>query len=153
MTRHSFWATIFAGIVFYTTATPSIAADTLRIEKPWARASLALSRPAAAYLTIVNDGQQAVSLIGGESPLAERVEIHRITREGDIMNMSPVQALEIMPHAQAVFAPGGLHIMLLGLKKPLQKGQQLPLKLRFSDDRMIEVMAPIKGPGAKTADE
>lgn len=151
--RRGFWAIIFAGIIFYMTATPWIAADTLRIEKPWARASLVLSRPAAAYLTIVNDGQQAVSLIGGESPLAERVEIHRIIRQDDVMNMSPVQTLEIMPHAQDVFAPGGLHIMLLGLKQPLQKGQQLPLKLRFSDGRMIEVIVPVKGPGAKTADE
>jgi copper(I)-binding protein len=59
------------------------------------------------------------------------------------MKMRPVKAIEVAPGEPAVLKPGGLHVMLMGLKAPLVKGQSFPLTLVFEKAGKIEIEVPI----------
>jgi hypothetical protein len=63
--------------------------------------------------------------------VAERVELHSMQMQGDVMRMRQVDAIELPAGATVELAPGGLHLMLMGLKSPLKAGERLPLVLRF----------------------
>lgn len=119
------------------------------LERPWARASIGTSRPAAAFVTIVNRGEAPARLIEIGTPLAGRAEIHRTVTSGNVMRMEPVAELDIHPGERLVFEPGGLHVMLLDLRSPLKKGEDLTMTLRFAGGGAIETSVPIYGPGAQ----
>ena len=87
------------------TRTPSTTEqpNRVRVEQPWARASIGMSRPAAAYLTIVNAGREPVRLMSVETPVARRAETHRTARTGDVMRMERVATLEVAPSESLPF--------------------------------------------------
>ena len=121
----------------------------IQIEKAWARASIIASRPAAAYLTIVNQGSKPDLLISVSSPVAKTVSIHLSETTNGISQMSPVHELPIHPRAKVTFNPSGLHLMLMNLRGPLKKGEVLPLTLNFQTAGRINIDALILDPGAK----
>lgn len=133
-------------------ATAEQAPTGVSLERPWARASIGTSRPAAAYLTIVNQRPEPVRLVGITTPLAARAEVHRTVKAGNVMRMEQVERLDVPPGGRVVFEPGGLHIMLLDLRQPLVKGGTLPMTLRFSGGGSIDVSVPIFSPGAQGPD-
>lgn len=132
------------------TSTSTRAADNgaVHVEQPWARASIGVSRPAAAYLTIVNPGT-ANRLIAVETPVAKRAAVHRTVREGEVMRMEPAGEVDIPAGDRTVFAPGGLHVMIMDLEQPLKEGGAFPLTLRFAQGAPVTVTVPILGPGAR----
>ena len=119
------------------------------VERQWARASIGTSRPAAAYLTLVNTGQAKVRLVEIETPVAERAEIHRTIQKGEVMRMELAGNLELSPGERIVLEPGGLHLMLMDLRQSLDKGGSFPLTLRFADGGTTEAAVPVMGPGAR----
>lgn len=120
----------------------------VRIEMPWARASIGTGRPAAAFVTIVNDGPEADRLIKIETPTAEKVEIHQTTTVNGVSRMNRVEDLRIAPAGRIEFRPGSLHIMLTDLREPLRKGESFPLDIYFEKNGHISLTIPIAGPGA-----
>ena len=124
-----------------------------RIEQPWARASIGTSRPSAAYFTAANRGPVTVRIVGVETPVAGRAEIHRIVKNGDVLSMQPAGDVEILPGKRVTLAPGGLHVMLMKLKEPIIKGSTFPLVLKFSNGEQVEVVVPVFGPGARGPDQ
>ena len=115
----------------------------LTIHKPWARASIGQAQAGAAYLTVMNKGSLPDRLIAAEGTVANRVELHTHMMDGGVMRMRPVKAIEVAPGEPAVLKPGGLHVMLMGLKAPLVKGESFPLTLVFEKAGRIEVEVPI----------
>ena len=111
----------------------------LRIERPWARASIGAAKAGAAYLTIVNHGEAVDRLIGTATPAAEHAALHSHLMEGGVMRMRPLEAVEVAPGEPTVLAPGGLHVMLMGLRRPLREGETFPLMLTFQGAGTIEV--------------
>src|SRR3546814_12922879 len=103
--------------------------------RPWARASIGTARPAAAYGTLVNTGSEAMRLVAVETPVAGRAETHRTVRDGDVMRMEPAEIVEVPAGAQVEFAPGGLHILLMDLKQPLNQGDSFPMPLKSEQRR------------------
>ncbi len=120
----------------------------LAIESPWARASLVKSRPAAAYFTVRNKGAEADRLLELKSPVAANAEIHAVKNEGGVMQMSPAGPVDIPAGSEISLAPGGMHIMLTGLKESLVKGQTTELTLVFEKAGEVTIVMPILGPGA-----
>lgn len=120
----------------------------IRVEQPWARASIGADRPGAAYLTITNTGTAPDRLVAVETPAAGMAEMHRSMIEGEVMKMEPVDALEIPPGATVKLAPGGMHLMLMHLASPLKKGSSFPLTLRFEQAGPVTIDVPVLGPGA-----
>lgn len=120
----------------------------LRVEQPWARASIGTSRPAAAYLRIVNSGTASDRLFRLESPVAVHIEIHRSMSKGDVMRMEATGPLVIPPGGTVTLNPGGMHVMLMKLKMSLKRGNTFPLVLQFENVGRVELKVPVFGPGA-----
>lgn len=83
----------------------------------------------AAFMTLV--AEQSDTLIGASSPIAERVEMHSMTMEGDMMRMRPLAQLALPAGKTVELGPSGTHFMLLGLKQPLRPGLEYQLTLTF----------------------
>ena len=120
----------------------------IQIEKPWTRASIVKSRPAAAYMTIINHSGKADRLVSASSPVAGKVSVHLSEMTNGVMQMGPMHDLLLEPGEKVTLKPGGLHLMLMKLKAPLKKGNTLPLILIFETTGKIDVQAQIVGLGA-----
>ncbi len=144
-----------AGILLVLVISGSAAAgDVVRIgdveiDTPWARASIGTSRPAVAYLTIRNAGDQPDRLLAVESPKAGHAMLHDSVVEDGVMKMTPLEAADIPSQSEFALEPGGAHIMLMDLQQPLVEGEQLSLTLVFERAGPIEIIAQIGGLAAK----
>ena len=136
--------------LLFALSTPVLAADTatIRVEEPWARESPPTVTNGAAYMTLVNTGKEADRLVGASSDVSATVELHTHLMEEGMMTMRPLKAIEIDPEKPAVLKPGGLHIMLISLKKPLVAGQMFPLRLRFEKAGEIPVDVMVRKMGS-----
>jgi copper(I)-binding protein len=111
----------------------------------WAGAGVSSS---AAYVTVHNGGRTADRLLGATSPAAASVSIHESSNVGGVARMRAAGALVLAPGAAIAMKPGGLHIMLMGLKAPLRPGSRLPLTLRFQKAGNVQVSLPVLAPGS-----
>ena len=118
----------------------------LKIGHPWARATVAAN--GGAYLSVENTGATPDKLIRASTDIAATAELHTHIKDGEIMRMRAVQAIDIPPGQKIVLAPGGYHIMLLGLKKKLVEGERFPLTLEFEKAGKVVVDIAIDKPGA-----
>lgn len=108
----------------------------------WARA--AVTGNSAAYMTLRNQSAVADRLVKAESDAAGVVELHKSTMEGGMMKMAPVDGIALPAQGQAELKPGGLHVMLIGLKRELKAGEKLKLKLYFEKAGVQEVNAEVR---------
>lgn len=151
MTRRIMMALAFAVLAGFSglATAAEFTAGELRIEQPWARASATQNAKAgAAYFTLVNLGAEADRLIGVATPRAKMASLHHSVMDQGVMKMLPVAAIEVSPGEPAVLRPGGLHVMLMGLKAPLIEGESFPLTLTFEKAGSIEIEVMIQGPAA-----
>jgi len=104
------------------------------ISDAWARQALAGGN-GAVYMILNNHGSNAEALIGASADICDFVELHETQMESGVMKMRPVegQRIPIPAGDQVELKPGGLHIMLLGLKQPLQPGARFDLTLTFAN--------------------
>lgn len=132
-------------------AMPALAdSEDVVIEDAWARASIGVNRPGAAYMTIRNAGDEAVTLTGIRTDLAMMLEIHQTstTAEG-VSSMAPAGDIEIASGESVLLEPGGLHAMLMRLQRPMAEGENFSVTLDFSDGGEITVEVPILGIAAR----
>jgi copper(I)-binding protein len=134
-----------AAALFYCTAALAQTGG-VEIRDVWARATPVGARNGAAYLTM--QSPTADRLTAASSPVAERVELHLSAMEDGVMRMREVPAIDLPPGETVTLKPGGLHVMLMGLKQPLQPGETIPLTLTFEKAGMREVTAAVGPVGA-----
>jgi copper(I)-binding protein len=103
------------------------AADAIRVLDPWARATVPGQKVGGVYMEIVSP--RDARLVGVASPAAGTAEVHSMTMDGGTMRMRAVEALDLPAGTPVKLAPGGYHVMLFDLKKPLVAGQKVPLTL------------------------
>jgi copper(I)-binding protein len=121
----------------------------LEIGHPWARATPQTAPTAGAFLTITNNGAAPDRLVSVSSPAAASVQVHEMKMEGNVMRMREREGgLEIAPGATVTLAPGGLHVMMMGLKAPLAQGDKVPLTLVFEKAGSIDVELAVVAMGA-----
>ena len=125
----------------------------LTLDHPYATPSLAGSPNGAAYLKgIRNRGNQPDRLIGASSPVAARVELHRMTLVDGVMRMRAVPGLDLPAGKAVALKPGGYHVMLMDLKQPLKNGESVPLTLvvegKDGKRETLELKVPVKAAGA-----
>lgn len=105
----------------------------IRLEHAWIRPTPPGAPTAAGYVTITNTGAAPDRLLGGSMPGVDRVEVHQMSMAGGIMRMRPVAGgLPIAPGQTVALAPGGYHLMLIGLKRPFTAGERVRAVLRFA---------------------
>jgi periplasmic copper chaperone A len=122
--------------------------DSLKARSVWARASLTGASNGIAYATLVNEGGAPARIVGGSTPVAAHVEFHLHAMSGGMMTMKQLEAIEVKPGETVVLKPGGLHVMLVGLKQRLKQGESFPLTLKLAGGPSIAVEVKVLGPGA-----
>jgi copper(I)-binding protein len=137
---------LFAALLSLLLASAAQAADSLEIEQPWARATPGGARNGAAYVTLESATPDA--LVSASTPVAEKAEVHTNVLEGGVMKMMPVEEVPLDPGKKVVLKPGGEHIMLFDLKRPLKEGDRVPLTLTFRNAGKREVEVRVEKPGA-----
>jgi periplasmic copper chaperone A len=122
----------------------------LQVENAWARATPGRSETGAAYVTI--QSATADRLVGASTPVAKKAELHTMEMSGMVMKMRPIAGVDIPAGQPVTLAPGGVHIMLLGLKQPLKAGQSFPMTLTFekAGKRMVNVAVEKAGAAGPT---
>jgi periplasmic copper chaperone A len=138
-------ATLGAGMLL---AGAAWAAD-IEIQAPWSRATAKGAAVGAGYLTIVNKGKAPDRLVSATADVAEKAEIHEMAMDNSVMTMRALpDGVEIKPGETLTFKPGGLHLMLMGLKKPLVQGGEVHVTLNFAKAGAIAVTLPVGSLGA-----
>ncbi|MBC7386254.1 MAG: copper chaperone PCu(A)C [Cryobacterium sp.] len=118
--------------------------DTITLKEGYVRAVPASSENSAAYFTILNSGKKSVTLLKADSSLARAVELHEHRHENGMMKMVQVPSIEVPAGESVELEPMGLHIMMIGLKKPFFSAKEIVLKLSFSDGKSRTVRLPVK---------
>jgi len=105
------------------------AGPVIKVMEPYARASVPNG---AVYMHLMNEGETDDRLISAETNVAETVELHE-SKMGDneVMKMSPIDAVVVPAGDSATLKPGGMHVMLIGLKEELTTGDTFELTLNF----------------------
>ena len=120
----------------------------LAVQQPWTRAA-GQGATGAGCLSISNRGAAADRLLSATTPAARAVELHTMLRDGDVMRMRAVEAVEIPPGQTVALRPGGLHMMLIGLSRPLREGEAVPVVLRFERAGEVRVELSVQAAGAR----
>ncbi len=120
----------------------AMAAD-IAVESPYARATAPGQPNSAVFMQIRNQGE-ATSLVAASSNAAKVVELHTHTNDQGVMRMRQIDAIDLPASSQVELAPGGLHIMLIGLEAPLQVGSQIELTLDFADGSSEQLAVPVE---------
>lgn len=97
----------------------------------WARATVPGQDVGAAYMNLKSD--QAAKLVAIKTPVADSVEIHEMSMKNGVMKMRMQEALDLPAGQTVKLEPGGFHLMLIDLKKPLKAGDKIELSLSLKD--------------------
>lgn len=126
-------------------ATSAHAGD-IAVTKAWARATAPGQEVGAAYFDIVS--KSLAKIVKAESPAAASTEIHTMSMKNSVMEMRKIDSLELPAGKTVSLAPGGNHIMLIGLKKPLKEGDKIAVTLTLEKaskvQEKVEVSAEVK---------
>lgn len=125
------------------------APGSIEVRQVWSR-SVAQGRVGVLYATIVDRGEPD-RLLGAETPVAEKVEMHESLTENGIMKMRPVEALSLAPGQPIVLKPGGCHMMLVGLRRALREGDTFPITFRFAEAGPVSATVHVAKAGAASA--
>ena len=116
----------------------------ITIGHPYARTTVAGQPTGGAYLKLDNQGAND-KLIAVSAPIARSAELHTMKMEGNVMRMREVASIELPSGRTVELKPGGqLHIMLVGLKAPLNEGDSFPLKLSFEKAGDVTVTVKVE---------
>jgi copper(I)-binding protein len=138
-------AALGAGLLL---AGAACAAD-IEIQAPWSRATAKGAAVGAGYLTIVNKGTAPDKLVSVTADVAAKVEIHEMAMDNSVMTMRALpDGVEIKPGETLTFKPGGLHLMLMGLKQPLVQGAEVHVTLNFAKAGAVAATLPVGSLGA-----
>jgi copper(I)-binding protein len=146
-------ARIAFALLLAVAALPALAKDyrlgPIEIRQPWTRATPSTAQAGGGFLVITNTGTAPDRLIAAKSPVAERVDVHEMKMDGNVMRMRAVEkGIEIPPGGTVELKPGGFHVMFAGLKAPFAKDSKVPLTLVFEKAGSIDVELPVEGMGA-----
>lgn len=121
-------------------------ASDLMVMKAFARASTTpTAATGAAYVSLMNHGKEGDSLVSVSTPAAAMAHLHKSELVDGVMKMEPVEALELPGQGVLEMKPGGYHIMMMGLKQPLKKGDEIDVTLHFAKAGDVTVKVPVGG--------
>lgn len=129
--------------------TAGATAGALAVTGGWTRATPAGARVAGAYVQVNNATARADVLLGGRFDVADKVEVHDMTMTDGVMRMRKLDpGLDVPAGGKVELRPGGLHLMLMGLKRQLKQGEVISGVLSFRDAGEVEVALPVEAAGA-----
>jgi len=125
----------FAAIAALSLATAAQAAP--RVEAAWTRPA-GQGQTGAGFMTLKNPDAKVDTLVKVESPLARTVQIHQSSMSGGMAGMKQLTTLPVPAGGSVTFAPGGYHLMLIGLSKAVKLGDGVPATLTFASGAKVK---------------
>jgi len=127
-------------------ATSVVHAQEVTIKEPWVRGTVRGQKATGAFMQLT--ATESASLVAVESPVAGSVQIHEMKLENDVMQMRPIQRLDLPAGKAVELKPGGYHVMLMDLKQELKPGDSVPVTLVIEGAggkrESVELKAPVK---------
>ncbi|MDB5808876.1 MAG: hypothetical protein JWN94_998 [Betaproteobacteria bacterium] len=143
----TYFIALFCAIGFYWN---SVAAADVTVSDAWVRATAPGQTVGGAYFKI--QSAQTAYLVGASSTAAKVVEVHQMSLENNVMKMRPLPRLELPAGSAVELKPGGYHLMMMGITRPLVKGDKVDLKLIVEDKtgrrQTVDVKAEVGDIGA-----
>ena len=128
-------------------APAALAALPVTVDHAWSRATAGAAMPGAIFATI-HGGAAADALLGVTTPIAVKGVLHRMDMDGGMMRMRAVPSMQVPADGTLTLGPNGDHVMLMGLKRGLDRGTRFPATFRFRDAPPVTVTVLVAGPGA-----
>ncbi|WP_159737796.1 copper chaperone PCu(A)C [Vibrio atypicus] len=110
----------------------------------YARATPPNAATSAVFAEIMNRSDSDRFIVSATTDAAEKVELHDVIKEGDVMKMRQVDRIKVPANGSVELKPGSLHIMLFDLKKPLVEGEKIDVQVTFANGQKQTFAAPIK---------
>lgn len=129
---------------FWALAAAGAPRSQIELTDGWARATPPGISVGAAYLTIVNIGATTDRLVGLDTPIAASVEMHASSEAHGVMQMRRIDHLDCPAGKRIVVAPGGIHFMLIGLRRALAPGESFALTLHFAQAGERTITVPVR---------
>lgn len=126
---------------------PAAGVSGIVVSDGWIRQVPPVSRNSAGYLVVENKAAVDDLLLGASVEGARVTELHEMVRKGDTLMMQRRTAIAVPAGGRVALAPGGLHLMLIDLQRPLQAGEKRAAVLRFRDAGEREVVLEVRAPG------
>jgi copper(I)-binding protein len=117
--------------------------DVVAIMNSWVREANSGAKMNAGYMTLVNVGSEEVTLVKVESEAFENIEVHEMASVDGLVEMREVTDLTIPAKGQIQFEPGGKHLMLMGPREHLTKGQKVDMTLTFKSGKKQTVSVQV----------
>ncbi|EXJ09838.1 copper chaperone PCu(A)C [Nitrincola nitratireducens] len=126
------------------TSASLFACEDLHIVDPYARAMPPGQPNSAAFMTLSNHGKTDVAIVSAQSSVSEVTELHTHTEVDGVMQMRQIAQIDIPAETDVHLEPGGLHVMLIGLKTTLTEGEEIDLTLNLSDGTEKQLSIPVR---------
>ncbi len=137
-------------VALLATLSSSAWSQTLDVQNAWARATVQGQMASGAFMTLTS--KDGAKLVAVSTPVAGMAAVHEMKMEGDVMKMHAIEGGLDLPAGKPVeLKAGGLHVMLMDLKLPLQKDTTIPLTLVFKDAKGVERRQELRVPVAMVA--
>lgn len=155
--KHRIIKTFVLAAVVTAAGLPSISAahdfevGDLELKHPWSAKAPPVAPVLGGYLTIVNTGSEPDRLVGGSTPVAERLELHESSLVDGVARMRPAKGgIEIPAGESLNLQPGGAHIMLVNPKQRPAEGEKFKATLQFEKAGQVEVEFVVQAKKAST---
>ena len=112
------------------------------VSESWIKTTIPGSAVSAAYMQI--NSPTPLKLIKAESPVAAMVEIHDMKMNAGVMEMKALDAIDVPANKAVTLKPGGMHVMLMNVKKPINKGDKIPMTLTFEGANKKAVLVKLE---------
>lgn len=140
---------ILAGLMASAALAHDFRAGGLIIQHPWSRETAPGQVVGGGFLTVTNNNDRDDQLLSGTSPVAAEVQIHTMTMDGGVMRMRQLSdGIAVPAKGSLELKPGSFHIMFMGLKRPLRRGERFPVTLRFQHAGRVTVQFAVQPVGS-----
>jgi len=127
------------------------ASAALQVSDAWMRALPPGQPTAAAYLTLKNVSESPILLVEISASVASRVEIHESVQEDGMWRMRAMPRMELAAGQSLSLEPGGIHLMMFGMQRSPQPGQQFQFEFTLASGETVSATANVRATGASSA--
>ncbi|MGM0516761.1 MAG: copper chaperone PCu(A)C [Pseudomonadota bacterium] len=114
------------------------------VKEPWVAEAPPTAMALAGFMTLENTDASERHLVRADAPGFERVELHRSVEVDGVHRMQRQDSIDIPPNGSVELAPGGYHVMLIGVQEPKRDGDVIPLTLFFANGEEMTLSVPVK---------
>lgn len=117
------------------------ASESIVVESPYVRSTPPGQKVTGAFMVLKNNSAADITFTAASSPMAAMTEIHESSMKNGMMEMHQIDSITIPANGQVELKPGGMHLMLMGVKQALPAGEKVSLNLTFADKSQKSVDA------------